>query len=120
MSPDPTTQPAAAELEQAIDQATQKVLVQTRALPELGDGKASGPFPLASLMDVQVKVSVEIGRTRLTLGELSKLGPGSVVELDRELHEPADILANGKIVARGEIVTVGNRYGVRITQLEKP
>ena len=70
---------------------------------------------LDHLLTVGVEVTVEVGRTRSTFAELMKLGPGALIELDRDAHEPADILVNGKIVAHGEIVTVGDRYGVRIT-----
>jgi flagellar motor switch protein FliN/FliY len=64
-----------------------------------------------------VRVTVEVGRTRLTLGELTRLRPGSLLELDREAHEPADVLVNGKTVAHGEIVTIDGCYGVRISDV---
>jgi len=72
---------------------------------------------LAHLLDVPVRVTVEVGRTNLTLAELVQLGPGSLVTLDREAHEPADILVNGKIVARGEVVTIDGSFGVRISSV---
>lgn len=104
--------------EQAIDAATQAVLVQSNKLDELSAGKTSGDLVgLANLMDVPVKVTVEVGRTRLPLGDLVKLGAGSLVVLDREAHEPADILVNGKIVAHGEVVTIDGAYGVRVTSI---
>lgn len=104
--------------EAAIDAATQAVLVQQSKLDELSAGKASGDaVGLANLVDVPVEVTIEVGRTHLTLGELVKLGPGSLVTLDREAHEPADVLVNGKIVARAEVVTIDERYGVRITSI---
>lgn len=112
--------PPAGPLEKSIDQATQAVAIQAVQLDELQAGKpGADPIGLNGLLDVSVRVTVEIGRTRMTLGELVKLGPGSLVELDRELHEPADVLVNGKIVARGEIVTVGDSYGVRITSVNQ-
>jgi len=106
------------DVEAAIDAATEAVMVQQGQLEELTAGK-SGPeaVGLANLVDVLVEVTVEVGRTQLTLGELVKLGPGSLVSLDREAHEPADILVNGKIVARGEVVTIDDRYGVRVTSI---
>ena len=121
MSTQPPSKPesAPADIEHAIDRATERVLVQTHALSDLGENKPAAPFPLDGLMQVPVKVAVEIGRTRMTLGELSKLGPGSVVELERELQDPVDILVNGRVVARGEVVTIGNAYGVRITSLDR-
>ena len=53
----------------------------------------------------------------MTLRDLAALGPGSLVTLDREAHEPADILVNGKIVAHGEVVTIDGSYGVRVTSV---
>ncbi len=116
---DETQEAETTELEEAIDEATEAVAVQANQLQELAGGVAgSEALDLGSLLDVPVEVTVEVGQTRLTLGELVKLGPGSLVELERKAHEPADILVNGKIVARGEIVTMDQSYGVRITQVE--
>ena len=107
--------------EQAIDAATEAVLVQANRLDELSPGKPAGDLVgLANLMDVPVKVTVEVGRTRMSLGELVKMGAGSLVVLDREAHEAADILVNGKIVARGEVVTIDGAYGVRVTSIVGP
>ena len=107
------------ELEQAIDEAAEAVAVQAQELDELADAASEGePLGMASLMDVPVRVTVEVGRARLPLAELVELGPGSLVVLDREAHEPADILVNGKVVARGEIVTMDGYYGVRITEVQ--
>lgn len=107
-------------LEKAIDDATQTVAVEVGKLATIGATAPSGdPIGIDNLLEVPVKVTVEIGRARLTLAELVKLQPGSLVPLDREAHEPVDILVNGKIVARGEVVTIDQRYGVRITSVEK-
>ena len=108
-----------ANLEQAVDEATESVSVQTGQLEELAPGAADGEsVELSKLMDVPVQVTVEVGGTNINLGELVGLAPGSLLELDREAHEPADILVNGKIVARGAIVTIDQNYGVRITSVE--
>lgn len=107
------------EVEQAIDDATDSVAVQASQLEELAAGQIDGEnIELSKLMDVPVQVTIEVGRTRINLGELVGLGPGALLELDREAHEPADVLVNGKIVARGEIVTIDQNYGVRITSVE--
>ena len=107
-------------LERAIDDATEAVSVQSAVLDELSAGKSTGtPIGMDALLDVPVRVTVQIGRSRLTLGELVRLGPGSLIPLDREAHEPADILINGKVVARGEVVTIDSAYGVRITSITK-
>lgn len=119
-----TTQPSGkntetgAELESAIDNATEAVRVQSQQLDELSDQSSSGALGMAHLMDVPVQITVEIGRRRIQLSELCKLGPGSLLELDREAHEPADVLVNGKVVARGEVVTLGESYALRITEVE--
>ncbi len=106
------------DLEGAIEQATEAVRVQVGALTELGSAAPGGqPLGLNGLLDVPVRVTVQIGRTRMRLADLVDLGPGSLVPLDREAHEPADILVNGKIVARGEIVTLDDHYAVRITEV---
>jgi flagellar motor switch protein FliN len=92
--------------------------VQPTALRELADGEPDGAMGMAALVGVPVQVTVEVGRTSIHLGDLCRLGPGSLLRLDREAHQPADILVNGKVVARGEIVTVDGCYGVRITDLD--
>ena len=108
-----------AELERAIDQATQSVSVQSQHLDELAGAAGRGePIGMANLMDVPVRVTVEVGRAKIPLAELVELAPGSLVVLDREVHEPADILVNGKIVARGEVVTMDGHYGVRVTSVK--
>ncbi len=107
------------EVEQAIDDAAHAVAIQASQLEELAeeDGSEEG-VGLGHLLDVLVDVTVEIGRARMSLGQLVRLAPGSLLELDRQAHEPADILVNGKIVARGEIVTIDQTYGVRVTRVE--
>ena len=72
---------------------------------------------LGFVMDVPVELSVEIGRRVMRLGEILKLGPDSVLELDKLSGEPLDIYANKKLVARGEAVVIGERYGVRLKEV---
>ena len=93
------------------------VAVRSGELEELTEEGASGSVEMASLMGMPVQVTVEVGRIGLTLAELCQLGPGSLLRLDREAHQPADILVNGKVVARGEIVTIQDSYGVRIAEV---
>lgn len=104
---------------QSTPAATEPVNVARTELSELSGLAEGAPLGLAQLLDVSVRVTVEVGRAKLTLAELVQLAPGSLVELDREAHEPVDILVNGKVVARGEIVTIGESYGVRITAVAK-
>ncbi len=69
------------------------------------------------LQDVDVRLSVEVGGTNLKLRELLALGESSVIELDRYANELLDVLVNGTLIGRGEVVTVGDRFGIRITEL---
>lgn len=87
-------------------------------LPALNPSRAQGEaIGLDHLMDVTVPLTVELGRTRISIAGLSQFAPGSLVTLEREAHENVDVLVNGKLVAKGEVVTVGSRYGVRITSM---
>jgi flagellar motor switch protein FliN/FliY len=72
------------------------------------------------LLDVALQVTVEVGRTRMTIQDLLHLGQGSVVELDKLAGEPLDIYINGKAVARGEAVIVNEKFGVRLTDIISP
>ena len=72
------------------------------------------------LQDVDVKLTVEIGSAELTLRELLALGESSVIELDRQANELLDVFVNGTLIGRGEVVTVGDRFGVRMTELVNP
>ncbi|WP_340617497.1 flagellar motor switch protein FliN [Xenorhabdus entomophaga] len=72
------------------------------------------------IMDIPVKLSVELGRTKMTIKQLLKLSQGSVVPLDGLAGEPLDILINGYLIAQGEVVVVSDKYGIRITDIITP
>ena len=72
------------------------------------------------IMDVPVQLTVELGRTRLTIKNLLQLGQGSVVELDGLAGEPMDIFVNGYLIAQGEVVVVEDKYGIRLTYIITP
>jgi len=72
------------------------------------------------IMDVPVQLTVELGRTRLTIKNLLQLGQGSVVELDGLAGEPMDIFVNGYLIAQGEVVVVEEKYGIRLTDIITP
>lgn len=74
---------------------------------------------LEHVFDVPVNVSAVLGRTRLEIGELLRLGPGTVLELDRRVGEAIDIFVNDRLVARGEVVLVDERLGVTMTEIIK-
>lgn len=75
---------------------------------------------LRALENIEVVMSIEVGRAKITISELLRLNEGSVVELDRLAGEPLDILVNGTMIAKGEIVMVGERYGIRFTDIVDP
>jgi flagellar motor switch protein FliN/FliY len=72
------------------------------------------------IMDIPVKLTVELGRTKMTIKELLRLSQGSVVALEGLAGEPLDILINGYLIAQGEVVVVADKYGVRITDIITP
>ncbi len=78
------------------------------------------PKNIDLLMDVDLPVSIELGRTKMKIADILALGPGSVVELDKLVGEAVDLLVNQKCVARGEVVVVEESFGLRITQLMSP
>lgn len=79
-----------------------------------------GSEKLKILESIEVDISIEVGRTEMTIKDLLLLNEGSVIELDRLAGEPLDILVNGAIIAKGEVVMVGERYGVRFTDIVDP
>ena len=69
------------------------------------------------LLDVHLDMSVELGRASMSVRDVLQLGPGSIVELDKLGGEPVDVLVNGRLIARGEVVVVDENFGVRITEI---
>jgi flagellar motor switch protein FliN/FliY len=80
-------------------------------------GAAATSWGIDMLRDVQMEVTCELGRTRMTVRQLLALAPGDVVELDRLAGAPADLLVNGTLLARGEVVVVDESFGLRITEI---
>ena len=72
------------------------------------------------ILDIPLEVSVELGRTKMLINDLLKLGQGSVIELVKLAGETLEILANQKLIARGEVVVVNEKYGVRLTEIISP
>jgi flagellar motor switch protein FliN len=81
-----------------------------------GEG-ATGSRELERVRDVPVELAVEIGRTRMTIGEALALGPGSIVALNRLAGEPVDLLVNGTPIARGEVVVIDEEFGLRVSEV---
>ena len=72
------------------------------------------------ILDVPVDISMEIGRTKMSIRNLLKLNQGSVIELDRLAGEPMDVLVNGTLIAHGEVVVVNDKFGIRLTDVISP
>lgn len=86
----------------------------------LVDSAIEGNSDIDMIMDIPVQLSVELGRTRLTIKNILQLGQGSVVELDGLAGEPMDIFVNGYLIAQGEVVVVDEKYGIRVTDIITP
>lgn len=80
----------------------------------------NGSANLRLLQEIDVRLSVEVGSSQLKIRELLNLNEGSVVELDRQAGAPLDVFANGTLIAKGEVVTVGGRFGIRVTDIVAP
>ncbi len=121
--------------ENAIDQEAEKVAADLAAaanspyqakpasqlFEDLGDG--SKPRSLNDydmILDIPVQITVELGRTKITIRNLLQLAHGSVVELDGLAGEPMDVLVNGTLIAQGEVVVVNDRFGIRLTDIITP
>ncbi len=98
---------------------------------ESGAGAHFGPPPTATtsdgtsrpldfILDIPLEISVELGRARMVINDLLQLGQGSVIELSKLAGEPLEIFVNGKLVARGEVVVVNEKFGVRVTDIVSP
>lgn len=83
-------------------------------------GTSLGASNLRLLENIEVQLTVEVGGTKISIGDLLKLNDGSVVELERLAGEHLDILVNGTLLAKGEIVLVGERLGIRLTEIVSP
>jgi flagellar motor switch protein FliN/FliY len=82
-----------------------------------GGSGGYGGAPPDFLLGVKLTVSVEVGRVQMPVRQVMELGPGAVIELQRSASEPVEIFANGRCIGRGEIVVVGEQFGIRVTEL---
>jgi flagellar motor switch protein FliN len=85
-----------------------------------GTGTESDAMNLELVMDVELNVTLRFGQRQLTLREVLDLSSGSVVELDRQVEEPIELLLDGKVIARGEAVVIDGNYGVRVSEVPQP
>ena len=87
-------------------------------LGEMGDSTSKGN--IAFILDIPLEITVELGRTKMLIGEMLKLGQGSVIEVSRLAGESLDVLANQRLIARGEVVVIDEKYGIRLTEIVSP
>jgi len=116
---------ADAMAEQALAEASGEQPAQAAAaefdnLEDTSSGPAAEEENLDVILDIPVTISMEIGRTNISIRNLLQLNQGSVVELDRLAGEPMDVLVNGTLVAHGEVVVVNEKFGIRLTDVISP
>lgn len=114
---------AAAMGEQATAESKSGAHVQPAQIFEQlaqSSGDAQAPRGFDMIMDIPVALTVELGRTRISIRNLLQLAHGSVVELDGLAGEPMDVLINGTLIAQGEVVVVNDKFGIRLTDIITP
>ncbi|TKB66591.1 MAG: flagellar motor switch protein FliN [Nitrospira sp.] len=82
-----------------------------------GGGAAAAPKNIDFILDIPMQVTVQVGSTKMVVRELLQLGQGSVIELEKLAGEPMEVLVNNKLVARGEVVVVNEKFGIRLTDV---
>ncbi len=114
---------AAAMGEQAVAEAAAQPEAQPAHIFEQLSGSAQGaatPQGFDMILDIPVALTVELGRTKISIRNLLQLAHGSVVELDGLAGEPLDVLINGTLIAQGEVVVVNDKFGIRLTDIITP
>lgn len=107
-----SARPAPEELKELLDNDESR---QTNRQPLHDKGQSSRSLDF--LYDVPLQVSVEVGRSRILLRDLLRMGEGYVIELDKMAGEPLDLYVNSRLIARGEAVMVGEKFGIRLTEV---
>jgi flagellar motor switch protein FliN len=99
-----------------------EVVVRSATFAQLGagEGAATESTPLGAMLDVSVTLTAEFGKAVMPLGDVLKLGVGSVLTLDRQVSEPVELSVKGVLLARGEVVVVDDRFAVRIKEIVPP
>jgi flagellar motor switch protein FliN/FliY len=105
----------------ALNEQAETEAAGAASFNELKDESVAGSdVNLDVVLDIPVNLSMEIGRTRISIRNLLQLNQGSVVELERLAGEPMDVLVNGTLIARGEVVVVNEKFGIRLTDIISP
>ena len=111
---------AAAETPAAETPAAETLAAETSAAEPAREGERAGFENLRVLENIEVELTVVVGSAEMKIRDLLRLNEGSVIELDRLAGDPLDILANGTIIAKGEVVMVGERFGIRFSEIVDP
>lgn len=109
-----------ATVEAEAEQAQETPAAEFDNLEDTSGGLADDEANMDVILDIPVTISMEIGRTQISIRNLLQLNQGSVVELDRLAGEPMDVLVNGTLVAHGEVVVVNEKFGIRLTDVISP
>ncbi|WP_083969630.1 flagellar motor switch protein FliN [Kerstersia gyiorum] len=115
-----SAQPAPAQADATSAPASTAATPKRVDFPALSDTAGTSVNDLDIIKDIPVQLTVELGRTRITIKNLLQLGQGSVIELDGLAGEPMDIFVNGFLIAQGEVVVVEDKYGIRLTDIVTP
>ncbi|MBY5990740.1 flagellar motor switch protein FliN [Ferrimonas balearica] len=99
----------------ALEEQAETVELEQFDAPGLSDGEQQRK--LDAILDIPVTISMEVGRSQISIRNLLQLNQGSVVELDRVAGEPLDVMVNGTLVAHGEVVVVNDKFGIRLTDV---
>ncbi len=118
MSSEASEQVAQAPISGSEEVAVEQLNTLQPAARPVGSPNATSSINF--LLDVPLDVTVELGRTKIALRDMLQLGPGSVIELDKLIGEPVDLLVNDKLIAKGEVVVFDENFGVRITDIINP
>ncbi len=105
---------------EAVETAAETPTAETSAAEPAREGERAGFENLRVLENIEVELTVVVGSAEMKIRDLLRLNEGSVIELDRLAGDPLDILANGTIIAKGEVVMVGERFGIRFSQIVDP
>ena len=103
--------------EDTMNRETSAQTLASSTVPEINDFQDSN---LDRILDIPLVLSAQLGNTRMLIKDLLQLGPGSIVELDKLAGEPLDVLVNERLVARGEVVMVNEKFGIRLTDVISP
>ncbi|RLC23293.1 MAG: flagellar motor switch protein FliN [Deltaproteobacteria bacterium] len=103
------------EVEESVDEAAEESVDET-----VEESREQGERELDFILDIPLELSVELGKTKMIVNDLLQLGQGSIIELNKLAGEPLEVYINRKLIARGEVVVVNEKFGVRLTDVITP